>query len=617
LLVVQALATVAHVVRVTRLPPEDVAVPEPPRAEPSKPARLDAAAVLALQQGAGNAAVARLLAPLPHGLRGGIADASGHDLGDVGVRYDSPAPAAFNALAFAGDNEIHLAAGREDLLPHEAWHVVQQRQGRVQPTGRLGSASVNEDPALEREAEEQGRRAAAAGSARRGRQASAPAGDVLQLVALTLATLQQIIGAVPVPTGGGTQVSFPDVALGGELTGLMCHFSATLAGANVTRVHVSFYPADDAEHKRKVVHYDYEWKAADETFKLYGQQLATWKPYKEVIGAIKNHAETRIAELRTRIVAALHPPVPVMSAPIAIPVHGRPNEDEDEDARMAITPPNTPPGGWPDTPPSRGGAFQFFRDPVKDVEVDPRLLKPHEIYFYVQLLNIGKLKVDEPDLSILKTRYLASQFPAGGRVIPFTTVPTLGFVEIALTLGDMGVHSWMIHWTLSESLSLAGGYIVQTVKALESVRSRKAHEPPKNEFVQFQEAWPVRPGASHTEGYTSAVTEHIGDMLDVGESRYEDDPHDDDFAHDEGFPNSAGGYVIFESTARFYQGMRDLPDDFAFNHPDTWAGEVIRSRPGANEADLTGSPGNTVVRRYRVDWDRDRDGGKTKLTLKA
>lgn len=581
------------------------------------PSNLDARPMLA-QQGAGNIAVARLLAPLPERLRGGIAELSGHDLVDVGVRYDSMAPGALNALAFAGDNEIHLAPGREDLLPHEAWHVVQQRQGRVIPTGRLGAAAVNEDPALEREAHEQGRRAAQtpASETPGAAVASAPAGGVVQLVGLTLATLQQVIGAFPVATGGGTQVSFPGVPLSGELAGLKWHFSATLADASgtVSRVHVSFYPAGDVEHKNKVAHYEYDWRAADETFGLPSQLLVKWQAFKKVIAAIKNHAQAEIDALRTGVVAALHPPAPLVSAPINIP---RPPPHDDEPMGDAATPPQAPPGGWPDTPPSRTPVFMFFRDPVKGVEVDISTLKPHEIYFYFQLLNIGKIKVEGSELSELRRRYDESRFPRLGKVIPPTSTPTLDYVEVALRLGDMGVYSWQIHWTLSESLSLVSGYIVQTVTGLEVVRPTDAKKPPSNETVQYQEAWPVGAGASHTERYASAVTEHVGDMLDVGESRYEDDPHDDEFAHDEGFPDSAGGFIIFVATARFYQGMRDLPVSFVLSHPNTWAGEALRSRPGTSEDDLTGMGGNLVRRNFRVDWDRAQNQGKTRNTVKA
>jgi hypothetical protein len=58
--------------------------------------------------------------------------------------------------------DIHQAPGQEHHLPHEAWPLVQQAQGRVRPTLQLqGGVAVNDDPALEREADHMGARAAA------------------------------------------------------------------------------------------------------------------------------------------------------------------------------------------------------------------------------------------------------------------------------------------------------------------------------------------------------------------------------------------------------------------------------------------------------------------------
>jgi len=52
----------------------------------------------------------------------------------VQVHRNSSKPAQLNAHAFAQGSDIHLAPGQEQHLPHEAWHVVQQAQGRVKPT---------------------------------------------------------------------------------------------------------------------------------------------------------------------------------------------------------------------------------------------------------------------------------------------------------------------------------------------------------------------------------------------------------------------------------------------------------------------------------------------------
>jgi hypothetical protein len=84
----------------------------------------------------------------------------------VRVHYGSNAPAQLGAYAYAQGNQIHVAPGQEKHLPHEAWHVVQQKQGRVRPTIQLASGTpVNDDDALENEADVMGARALSAGQA--------------------------------------------------------------------------------------------------------------------------------------------------------------------------------------------------------------------------------------------------------------------------------------------------------------------------------------------------------------------------------------------------------------------------------------------------------------------
>lgn len=84
---------------------------------------------------------------------------SGVNLGDVNVHYNSPQPAQVGAHAFAQGRDIHVATGQEGNLAHEAWHIAQQRQGRVAPTRMLGEVAINDDPALEAEADQMAARA--------------------------------------------------------------------------------------------------------------------------------------------------------------------------------------------------------------------------------------------------------------------------------------------------------------------------------------------------------------------------------------------------------------------------------------------------------------------------
>ena len=100
-------------------------------------------------------------AGLPEPLKSGIESLSGLSMEDVRVHHDSTQPAQIGALAHAQGNNIHLGPGQEQHLPHEAWHVVQQAQGRVKPTMRMGpNVPVNDDPQLEAEADLMGLKAA-------------------------------------------------------------------------------------------------------------------------------------------------------------------------------------------------------------------------------------------------------------------------------------------------------------------------------------------------------------------------------------------------------------------------------------------------------------------------
>lgn len=66
---------------------------------------------------------------LPDNLKTGVEDISGFAMDDVKVHYNSDKPAQFQAFAYAQGTDIHIGPGQEKHLPHEAWHVVQQKQG--------------------------------------------------------------------------------------------------------------------------------------------------------------------------------------------------------------------------------------------------------------------------------------------------------------------------------------------------------------------------------------------------------------------------------------------------------------------------------------------------------
>ena len=90
---------------------------------------------------------------LPNNLKAGIENLSGLSMSDVTVHYNSSKPAQLQALAYTQGTDIHVGPGQEKHLAHEAWHVVQQKQGRVKPTWQAKGVMMNDDKGLEREAD--------------------------------------------------------------------------------------------------------------------------------------------------------------------------------------------------------------------------------------------------------------------------------------------------------------------------------------------------------------------------------------------------------------------------------------------------------------------------------
>ena len=69
--------------------------------------------------------------PLPSGAPASLR------LANSGISPSTGTGQQLNALAYNSGSPIHVAPGQEQHLPHEAWHVVQQKQGRVVPTAQL------------------------------------------------------------------------------------------------------------------------------------------------------------------------------------------------------------------------------------------------------------------------------------------------------------------------------------------------------------------------------------------------------------------------------------------------------------------------------------------------
>ncbi|WP_202972048.1 DUF4157 domain-containing protein [Moorena producens] len=96
---------------------------------------------------------------LPDRIKTGIESLSGYSMDDVRVHYNSAKPAQLQAHAYAKGTEIHVGPGQEKHLPHEAWHVVQQKQGRVNDTSKTDLHRRYYDSGLEQEADRMGEKA--------------------------------------------------------------------------------------------------------------------------------------------------------------------------------------------------------------------------------------------------------------------------------------------------------------------------------------------------------------------------------------------------------------------------------------------------------------------------
>jgi hypothetical protein len=154
---------------------DKAAAAQPRRADPQRGALWHAIQLKAAQSAASvSAAKAVRSSGLPGPLQTGIERLSGIAMDDVRVHRNSAEPGKIGALAYAKGSDIHLGPGQERHLPHEAWHVVQQKQGRVQATAQLKGAPLNDEAGLEREADAMGERALQTTEAARNATRAAP-----------------------------------------------------------------------------------------------------------------------------------------------------------------------------------------------------------------------------------------------------------------------------------------------------------------------------------------------------------------------------------------------------------------------------------------------------------
>lgn len=144
--------------------------------------------------------------PLPDRIKAGVENLSGMSMDDVRVYYNSSKPAQLNALAYTQGTDIHVGPGQERHIPHEAWHVVQQKQGRVQPTMHGLGVAINDDRALEKEADVMGLNASREGSINTQR-SSKLIGNIRPLGQKTAQLQQDSEASLPSPETDSTDLS--------------------------------------------------------------------------------------------------------------------------------------------------------------------------------------------------------------------------------------------------------------------------------------------------------------------------------------------------------------------------------------------------------------------------
>lgn len=87
---------------------------------------------------------------LPANLKECFEQRFGYSLDDVHVHYDSSLPSQFHANALTRGNDIFVAPGKEESIPHELGHIVQDKQGY--PAEKR--AKLSEVPYLEKSADQ-------------------------------------------------------------------------------------------------------------------------------------------------------------------------------------------------------------------------------------------------------------------------------------------------------------------------------------------------------------------------------------------------------------------------------------------------------------------------------
>jgi hypothetical protein len=104
---------------------------------------------------------------IPENIKNEMEYSFNSDFSDVVLKDNSTDAKNLNAIAFAQGNEIHFASSfnphsnqSKEILGHELAHVVQQRSGIVNATHQEQGFNINDNHALENEADTAGKKAA-------------------------------------------------------------------------------------------------------------------------------------------------------------------------------------------------------------------------------------------------------------------------------------------------------------------------------------------------------------------------------------------------------------------------------------------------------------------------
>jgi len=175
---------------------------------------------------------------LPTQLKENMESMSGMDLSDVKVNYNSSKPKEMGALAYAQGNQIELGPGQEKHLPHEAWHTVQQKQGRVQPNVQIQAKGLplNNDAGLEKEADVMGEKAMKGNFIPSSQSASYQSSALQMRSNLKTVQAKGVVQMVTIPTNFG---EFKDK-------------SYTAISEHGVRIELEFYPDKKKVNAKKI-----------------------------------------------------------------------------------------------------------------------------------------------------------------------------------------------------------------------------------------------------------------------------------------------------------------------------------------------------------------------------